>query len=128
MEDQEIEISEGTEKWPLIGPIPKEEFDRGYVRRHEGVGQEWKGAEFERKRGNFDQGRAEFERGGIYYDLRGAEFERRMWEFDERLGFVWILLEKFRYLPKIDRNYLRSSKHNPGRWMACADRMLLTVR
>ncbi|KAL0918707.1 hypothetical protein M5K25_010730 [Dendrobium thyrsiflorum] len=60
-EGQEMEISNGTEKMPPLGPIPRERSCRGYVERREGVGHEWRGVEFERRG-------AEFERRGLDYD------------------------------------------------------------
>ncbi|KAL0909469.1 hypothetical protein M5K25_020342 [Dendrobium thyrsiflorum] len=84
-EDQEVEILEGIEKMPPLGPIPREESGRGYGERREEVGKEQRGADlerrwegFEREVGNYDQREAEFERGGVCYDPRGAEFERRI--------------------------------------------------
>ncbi|KAL0927946.1 hypothetical protein M5K25_002173 [Dendrobium thyrsiflorum] len=84
-EDREVEILEGTEKIPPLGPIPREESGRGYGERREDVGKERRGADldrkgagFEREMDNYDQRGVEFERGGVCYDPRGAKFERRM--------------------------------------------------
>ncbi|KAL0906843.1 hypothetical protein M5K25_025369 [Dendrobium thyrsiflorum] len=65
-EDQKVKILEGTEKMLPLEPIPREESGRGYVERHDGVGQEWRGVEFERRA-------TEFKRIGLDYDRRGAK-------------------------------------------------------
>ncbi|KAL0918468.1 hypothetical protein M5K25_010477 [Dendrobium thyrsiflorum] len=53
-EDQKVKISEGIEKMNPLGPIPREESDRGYVERCEGVGKECRGVEFEKRVAEFE--------------------------------------------------------------------------
>ncbi|KAL0917295.1 hypothetical protein M5K25_012348 [Dendrobium thyrsiflorum] len=77
-EDEEVEILEGEERIPPLEPNPREEPGRGYGERHEKVGHERRGVEFER-------GGAVFERGGTNYDRRGVEFEMR-WDDYDRMG------------------------------------------
>ncbi|PKU76998.1 hypothetical protein MA16_Dca001604 [Dendrobium catenatum] len=78
--NQDVEILEGDDDMPPLEPLSREEMSMGNQRR--GADFQRQGVDFEGRRGEYERS-ADFGNRGEEYQRRGADFERGRGEYDD---------------------------------------------